>query len=81
MSGNVPIMLPRVTMAAHEGTFMEWLVEDGTVVDEGQPIYLVATDKVENEVAAPVAGVLRHGVVEVETTYDVGTELGHIETS
>lgn len=76
---SVPVSMPKLTMAAHEGTFMEWLVADGETVTEEQPLYIVATDKVETEVASPAAGVLRHGTAEAEEVYPVGHELAVIE--
>jgi len=66
-------------MAITEATFMEWLVDDGEEVTEGQNIYSLETDKVEVEIEAPAAGILRHGVAESEEIYPVGTEIGHIE--
>lgn len=76
----VPVRIPKLTMAAVEVTFLEWLVEDGASVVEGRPIYLVATDKVETEVESAATGVLRHGDVEPEADYPVGTEIAVIET-
>ena len=79
MSATVPIQMPKLTMAAVEGTFMEWLVGDGESVSVDQPLYLVATDKVETEVVSPASGVLRHGKAEPEAVYPIGTELAVIE--
>jgi len=81
MSRTVPIQMPKLTMATVEGTFVEWLVDDGRPVAEGDPLYLVATDKVETEVTAPATGVLRHGKAEPEEAYPVGTELAVIEVA
>ncbi|TDC57432.1 biotin-requiring enzyme family protein [Actinomadura sp. KC345] len=77
---SVPVRMPKLGMAAHEGVFVEWLVEDGRRVDEEQPIYIVATDKVETEIPAPATGVLRHGDAVPDGTYPVGTLLATIET-
>lgn len=80
MAELVPVKMPKLTMAATEATFLEWIAADGTAVSEGEPIYLVASDKVETEVTAPASGVLRHGAAEAEADYPVGTQLGSIET-
>lgn len=61
-----------------EGTLVEWLVADGDAVQAGDILYRIETDKVENEIEAPVAGVVRITGVEGET-YDVGTQIGSIE--
>lgn len=68
-----------MTMSATEATFIEWLVDDGAMVTEGDPIYTVSTDKVESEVEAPATGILRHGDAKPEVEYPVGTQLGSIE--
>jgi 2-oxoglutarate dehydrogenase E2 component (dihydrolipoamide succinyltransferase) len=79
MSRTVPIQMPKLTMAAVEGTFIEWLVGDGRPVAEGDPLYVVSTDKVDTEVDSPATGVLWHGKAEPEEVYPVGTELAVIE--
>ncbi|SHM64214.1 biotin/lipoyl-containing protein [Cryptosporangium aurantiacum] len=81
MTQKVPVQVPKLTMATTEVTFLEWLVEDGQTVEEEQPLYVVATDKVENEVAAPASGILRHGTAEPEEVYPVGTEIATIEVA
>jgi pyruvate/2-oxoglutarate dehydrogenase complex dihydrolipoamide acyltransferase (E2) component len=79
MTEHVSVAIPKPSMSITEATFIEWLVEDGATVAEGELIYSVATDKVEVEVEAPAAGVLRHGTAEAEETYPVGTVIGAIE--
>ncbi|MFG1924467.1 biotin/lipoyl-containing protein [Cryptosporangium sp. NPDC048952] len=81
MTQKVPVNVPKLTMATTEVTFLEWLVPDGTAVTEEEPIYVVATDKVENEVNAPASGILRHGTAEPEEVYPVGTQIATIETA
>lgn len=77
----VPVQMPKLTMAAVDGTFMQWLVEDGQAVTKDQPLYVVETEKVETEVPSPAAGVLRHGPAEPGEVYKVGTQLGSVEVS
>lgn len=79
MAEPVPLRMPKLTMASTEATFLEWLVEDGTEVADGDPIYSVSTDKVETEVESPASGIVRHGTAEFEVDYPVGTQLGTIE--
>lgn len=78
---EVPVQMPQLTMAAMEGTFVEWLVDDGQHVEADQPLYLVATDKVETEVPSPAAGTLRHGDAKPEGVYPVGAQLATIEVA
>ena len=79
MSKSVPVNMPKLTMAAVDGTFLEWLVADGERVEENQPLYMVETEKVETEVPSPAAGILRYGAAEEQKMYPVGAELAVIE--
>ncbi|MFM2070960.1 MAG: hypothetical protein RLZZ623_1223 [Actinomycetota bacterium] len=74
----VPINIPQLGVSMTEGTLVEWLVVDGAAVNVGDILYRVETDKVENEIEAPVAGIIRITGVEGET-YEVGTQIGSIE--
>ncbi len=67
------VRIPRASIANTEAT----LVEDGGHVDEGQPLFVIETEKVETEVDAGASGTVRWSG-EVGTTYDVGTEIGVI---
>jgi pyruvate/2-oxoglutarate dehydrogenase complex dihydrolipoamide acyltransferase (E2) component len=71
------IKIPKLGMAVEEATLSEWLVDDGDRVEAGAPLYIAATDKVDQEITSPVAGVVRH-IGEVETTYPVGTLIAEI---
>jgi pyruvate/2-oxoglutarate dehydrogenase complex dihydrolipoamide acyltransferase (E2) component len=74
----VPINVPKLGVSMTEGTIVEWLVADGDSVTEGQPIYVIETDKVENEVEATASGTVRITGEEGET-YSVGQAIGEIE--
>ena len=71
------LTIPKLQMSTTEGTLAEWLVEDGAIVEEGQPIYSLETDKSVQDIEAPAAGKLTQKVAAGET-YDVGTEIGEI---
>lgn len=73
------VLIPKLSMAAEEVTFVEWLVEDGATVAEGDLIYSVATDKVESSIEAAASGVLRHGEADEDELYPVGAVIGKIE--
>ncbi len=64
-------------MAMTEGTLAQWLVEDGQEVTEGQPIYVIETEKAAQDVDAPATGRLSHKLPS-GAIYDVGTEIGEI---
>jgi len=73
-----PLLIPRLEMAMTEGGLAQWLVEDGAQVAEGDPIYVLETEKAAQEVAAPVAGVLRQKAAAGEI-YPVGAAIGEID--
>lgn len=75
---STPISIPKLGVSMSEGTLVEWLVADGDTVQPGDLLYRIETDKVENEIEAPVAGVV-HITGEEGETYDVGTQIGSIE--
>ena len=73
----IELRLPKLGMEMTEGTLAEWLVEDGSTIAQDQPIYVLETDKVTNEVSAPLAGVLRR-IGAAGGTYPVGQVIGEI---
>eukprot|EP01041_Mallomonas_annulata_P031511 gene31510-biopygen23940 len=75
---STPISIPKLGVSMTEGTLVERLVADGDTVQAGDILYRVETDKVENEIEAPVGGVV-HITGEEGETYDVGTQIGSIE--
>jgi pyruvate/2-oxoglutarate dehydrogenase complex dihydrolipoamide acyltransferase (E2) component len=73
------IRIPRVSVAVSEAELIEFLVEDGQRVEEGSPIYVIATEKVEQEIEAGASGTVQW-TGEVGTTYDIGVEIGVIKS-
>jgi pyruvate/2-oxoglutarate dehydrogenase complex dihydrolipoamide acyltransferase (E2) component len=71
------LKIPKLGMSMNEATIVDWLVADGDSVQEGQPLYLLETDKTENEVPSPVAGVITL-IGVVDETYEVGTVIAEI---
>ena len=72
-----PLTIPRLEMAMTEGGLAQWLVEDGAQVTEGDPIYVLETEKAAQEIAAPASGQLVHKVAAGQI-YAVGTDIGEI---
>jgi len=73
------IRIPRVSVAVSEAELIEFLVEDGQQVEEGAPIYVIATEKVEQEIEAGASGTVQW-TGEVGNTYDIGVEIGVIKS-
>jgi pyruvate/2-oxoglutarate dehydrogenase complex dihydrolipoamide acyltransferase (E2) component len=74
---STPLQIPRLEMAMTEGGLAQWLVEDGAQVNEGDPIYVLETEKAAQEIAAPAAGKLVQKVAAGQI-YPVGTDIGEI---
>ena len=77
--GDFLIRIPRVSVAVSEAELVELLVEDGQHVEEGTPIYVIATEKVEQEIEAGASGTVQW-TGEVGTVYDIGVEIGVIKS-
>ena len=73
------VAMPQLGESVSEGTVVRWLkaVGDNIAVDE--PLFEVATDKVNTEIPSLHAGVLREILVPDGTTVPVGTELARID--
>jgi pyruvate dehydrogenase E2 component (dihydrolipoamide acetyltransferase) len=53
-----PVILPKLEMSQESATLIEWLKQEGEVVQKGEPLFVVETDKVTVEVDSPESGVL-----------------------
>jgi pyruvate/2-oxoglutarate dehydrogenase complex dihydrolipoamide acyltransferase (E2) component len=71
------IRIPRASVAISEATLVDTLVDEGAEVVEGEPLFIIATEKVESEIAAGVSGTV-HWTGKLEEVYDVGAEIGTI---
>ena len=71
------IRIPRVSVAVSEAELTGLLVDAGERVEEGTPIYVIDTEKVEQEIEAGASGTVRW-TGQVGTTYDIGAEIGVI---
>jgi pyruvate/2-oxoglutarate dehydrogenase complex dihydrolipoamide acyltransferase (E2) component len=71
------IRIPRVSVAVAEAELTDLLVAAGEHVEEGTPIFVIATEKVEQEIEAGASGTVQWSG-EIGTTYDIGAEIGVI---
>ncbi|MGI9053640.1 MAG: dihydrolipoamide acetyltransferase family protein [Ilumatobacteraceae bacterium] len=67
--------MPKLGLTMEEGTIVEWLVPDGADVDEGSPVLVIQTDKVETEVNVVGSGRLQQ-VAGVGDTLACGEVVG-----
>src|SRR6516162_8245886 len=74
----VELKVPSVGESITEGTLARWLKPDGAAVRANEPVFELETDKASQEIAAPSAGVLKHGAAEGDKV-TVGQVVGHID--
>lgn len=78
MTDIYPVTIPKWGIEMQEGTVTEWRVAVGEPVDKGDELIDIESDKIVNTMEAPVSGVLRRIVAEVDETLKVGQLLGVI---
>lgn len=69
--------MPKMGMEMTEAVLARWLADDGATVAKGQALYEIETDKVANEIEAPVSGRLRQ-IAEEGVTYQVGDTVAEL---
>jgi pyruvate/2-oxoglutarate dehydrogenase complex dihydrolipoamide acyltransferase (E2) component len=73
------VELPKWGMTMQDGTVSEWLKKPGDEVEEGEPIAIIETEKVDADLEAPESGVLKEILVQEGETVEVGTVLARID--
>ena len=73
------IKMPQLGESVTEGTIGKWLKRPGEKVEKYEALLEVTTDKVDTEVPAPAAGILREIAVPEGTTVRVGTLLAVLD--
>jgi pyruvate/2-oxoglutarate dehydrogenase complex dihydrolipoamide acyltransferase (E2) component len=74
------IRIPQLSMEIAEATISQWIATDGALVEEGNPLYEIETDKVSTIIDSPVSGKLEI-LADTETLFDVGVLIGRIHRS
>ena len=72
------VLLPKLGFSMNEAKLVEWLVTDGGDAVEGQPLYVLESDKSTQEVESPASGKLKI-VATTDEVYPVGATLAVIE--
>jgi 2-oxoglutarate dehydrogenase E2 component (dihydrolipoamide succinyltransferase) len=75
------ITLPAMGEGVIEATINKWLVAEGSIVKEDDPLVEVATDKVDSEIPAPVAGTIVSILVKEGSVAKIGDLLAIIENN
>jgi pyruvate/2-oxoglutarate dehydrogenase complex dihydrolipoamide acyltransferase (E2) component len=77
---KVTLKLNRVGMTMEEATLLAWSVKPGEEFSKDDVLYEIETEKVAQEVIAPVSGKLLEILVEEEAELAVGDDVCVIET-
>lgn len=70
--------MPKWGLSMTEGTVVQWLVEEGAELQDGDEVVEVESEKINNAVESPRAGVLRRRVANEGDVLPVGGLLGVI---
>ena len=75
------VTVPQLGETVAEATVTRWLKRVGEPVREGEPLFEVATDKVDTEVPAAAGGTLSEILVPEDQTVPVGTRIAVISAA
>ncbi|MFZ7121472.1 MAG: 2-oxo acid dehydrogenase subunit E2 [Eubacteriaceae bacterium] len=75
---STEIIMPKAGMDMEEGTVIKWLKQEGDIVQIGEPLLEILTDKVNMEVEAEVSGSILKITAEEGEVLPVFTVIGYI---
>ncbi len=78
---SVDVVMPQMGESIFEGTITKWLKKPGEKVERDEPLFEISTDKVDAEIPAPSAGVLKEIKVAEGQTVPVQTVVAVIDSN
>src|SRR5579871_645270 len=78
---SVDVIMPQMGESIFEGTITRWLKKAGDHVERDEPLFEISTDKVDAEIPAPAAGVLKEIKVNEGQTVPIQTVVALIEAA
>jgi len=66
------IQMPKLGESVQEATITKWFVKEGDRIEEDEPLFEVATDKVDSEIPSPVDGIIKKIVHPLNALVPVG---------
>jgi 2-oxoisovalerate dehydrogenase E2 component (dihydrolipoyl transacylase) len=75
----IKIVMPQLGESVSEGVVGRWLKQVGDRVERDEPLVEIITDKVNAEIPAAAAGILKHIAVAEGQTVAVGTEIAVLD--
>lgn len=73
------ILMPKLGESVQEATITKWFIKEGDRIDEDEPLFEVATDKVDSEIPSPVDGVVKKIFYELNAIVPVGETVAIID--
>src|SRR5499433_963961 len=73
------VIMPQMGESIFEGTITKWLKKPGDKVQRDEPLFEISTDKVDAEIPAPAAGILKEIKIPEGSTVQVNTVVGVID--
>jgi pyruvate dehydrogenase E2 component (dihydrolipoamide acetyltransferase) len=73
------VVMPQMGESIFEGTITKWLKQPGDKINRDEPLFEISTDKVDAEIPAPAAGVLKEIRAAAGQTVQVNTVVAVID--
>src|SRR5579864_9473613 len=77
----VDVIMPQMGESIFEGTITRWLKKPGDRVERDEPLFEISTDKVDAEIPAPSAGILKEIKVTEGQTVPIQTVVAVIDAA
>jgi len=75
------VVMPRLSLTMKEGSVVHWFKKEGEIVNKGEPLVEVLSEKATVEMEAPASGVLRKIFAEQGVDVPVNATLGIIASA
>ncbi|MBL7126354.1 MAG: biotin attachment protein [Dehalococcoidales bacterium] len=77
---DVEVIMPRLGQEMTKGTIVEWYKKEGDQLEEGEPLFMVDTEKATMDVESEVSGVLKKILIGENEEVPVGEVVAIIQT-
>jgi len=74
----VEIVMPKLGLTMTEGMIVDWNFKEGDLVNQGDILFVLETEKVTYEVESPASGILAKILTQGGETVPVGTVIGYL---
>lgn len=71
--------MPKLGESVQEATITKWFIKEGDKIEEDEPLFEVATDKVDSEIPSPVDGIVKKVLFPLNAVVPVGETVVIIE--